>query len=147
MRVAVAVITDECQRILITRRGPHASHGGMWEFPGGKLENEELASQALVREVKEEVDLDVLAYDYLGEVRHTYPHQVVSLLVYHVHCYQGEAVCREMQMDLRWVDLSSLNEFQFPKANIEIIGLIHQNGFANSSIRHSTPASFLLKHE
>ena len=124
MKVAVAVITDAKQRILITRRAQHASHGGLWEFPGGKLEGEELASFALVREIKEEVGLDVMAYDYLGEVCHTYNHHSVSLFVYHVHQYQGEASCCEAQMDLRWVDLDSLNNFQFPAANIEIIELI-----------------------
>lgn len=127
MRVAVAIITDPEQRILITRRPLHASHGGMWEFPGGKLENEELATSALVREIKEEVGIDVMAYNYLGEVCHTYDHKLISLLIYHVHHYQGEAACREAQMDLRWVDIANLKDFQFPAANLEIIELIRQN--------------------
>ena len=125
MKVAVAVITDAQQRILITRRSLHASSGGMWEFPGGKLEGDELASAALIREIKEEVGLDVMAYDYLGEVCHVYTEQfAVSLLVYHVHRYRGEATRCEEQMDLQWVDFASLKNFQFPAANIEIIELI-----------------------
>jgi 8-oxo-dGTP diphosphatase len=126
MRVAVAIITDANQNILITRRSLHASHGGMWEFPGGKLENEELATAALIREIKEEVGIDVRSYSYLGEVHHTYDQKAVSLLIYHVYDYQGEAVCREAQMDLRWVDIKNLNDFQFPAANLEIIELIRQ---------------------
>lgn len=126
MRVAVAVITDEEQRILITRRPLHASHGGMWEFPGGKLENEELATCALIREIKEEVGIEVIGYEYLGEIRHTYGDQPISLLIYHVHDYQGEATCCEEQMDLRWVDLENLKEHQFPAANMQIIELIRQ---------------------
>ncbi len=126
MKVAVAVITDARQCVLITRRSLDASSGGMWEFPGGKLEEDELASSAMVREIKEEVGLDVVAYDYLGEVRHTYKQQPISLLVYHVSHYLGEAACCEAQMDLRWVDLASLNNFQFPAANIKIIELIRQ---------------------
>ena len=126
MRVAVAVITDAKQRILITRRAEHASHGGLWEFPGGKLEADELPSSALAREIKEEVGLDVMAYNFLGEVRHLYNDRPISLLVYHVHQYQGEAVCREEQMDLRWVELESLQNFHFPAANVEIIELVRQ---------------------
>lgn len=126
MKVAVAIITDASQRILITRRSLHVSYGGMWEFPGGKLESEELATAALVREIKEEVGIDVKAYTYLGEVRHIYDHKHISLLIYHVYDYQGEAVCREAQMDLRWVDIANLNDFQFPAANLEIIELMRQ---------------------
>ena len=126
MKVAVAIITDAEQRILITRRPLHASHGGMWEFPGGKLEKEELATTALVREIKEEVGIDAIAYNYLGEVCHTYDQKFVTLLIYHVHRYQGEAARCEAQMDLRWVDIANLKDFQFPAANLEIIELIKQ---------------------
>ena len=133
--VAVAVITDAQQRILITRRALHASSGGLWEFPGGKLEKEEPAEAALIREIKEEVGLDVMAYDYLSEVRYVYAEQAISLLVYHVHQFQGEAACCEAQMDLRWVDFARLNDFQFPAANIEIIKLIGNC----SSITHIIP--------
>lgn len=131
MRVAVAIITDAQQRILITQRSPHTSHSGMWEFPGGKLEKDELPNQALVREIKEEVGIDVMAYNYLGEVCHTYDVQHISLLIYHVHDYKGEAVCREGQMDLRWVDMAALKDFKFPAANLEIIELIKQKIPAN----------------
>ena len=126
MRVAVAVITDTEQRILITRRSLQAPHGGLWEFPGGKLETDELASEALHRELKEEVGIDVKAYDYLGEISHSYQDKKISLLVYHVHSYQGEAACYEAQIGIRWVALGDLNFFQFPPANVEIIEMIRQ---------------------
>ena len=131
MKVAVGVITDEQQRILITRRSLDAPHGGLWEFPGGKLEDAELPTDALTRELKEEVGLDVVAYHFLGEVCHAYERHSVSLLIYHVHQYQGEAVCKEAQMDLRWVDLSELGKFQFPAANDHIIEII--KGHVNCS--------------
>ena len=126
LSVAVAVITDAQQRILITRRSLSASSGGLWEFPGGKLEAGEQAPAALIREIKEEVGLDIIGYDYLGEVRYVYKQQPISLFVYHVHHYQGEAVCCETQLDLRWVDLVNMNDFHFPAANIEIIEMIRK---------------------
>ncbi len=141
MKVAVAVIIDDQQRILITRRPLHASHGGMWEFPGGKLEGDETPTEALIREVKEEVGLDVQDCDFLGEINHLYSPEIseprpsgsghfsraplsVALLVYCVRVFQGEAQALEMQMDLRWVELDRLQDFEFPEANQQIIALI-----------------------
>ena len=118
MRVAIAIIRDDKQRILITRRPLSAPYGaGLWEFPGGKLEAHETPDAALVREVKEEVGLEVEACDYLGEINHTYPHHTLSLLVYSVTLFNGTARCCEQQMDLRWVSLANLNQFDFPEAN------------------------------
>lgn len=126
MRVAVAVITDHQQRILITRRSLESTHPGFWEFPGGKLEQDEQPSEALVREVKEEVGLDVFAYDYLGEISHSYNKKAISLLVYHVHGFHGRAFCHEKQMDMQWAPLKALKNFQFPAANFNIIELIQE---------------------
>jgi len=126
MKVAVAVITDQQQRLLIAQRPQHAPHAGMWEFPGGKVERDELPEAALIREIKEEVGLDVIHYDFLGEINHAYDHQQVSLIVYHVSDFAGEASCCEAQMDLRWVEFASLQNFDFPAANDQIIELIRQ---------------------
>lgn len=117
MRVAVALITDLSRRVLITRRPLKASHGGQWEFPGGKLEPGESPEEALIREVKEEVSLQVLRYRFLGELHHTYSQQRVSLLIYHVFQYQGTAKRCESQLDLRWVERSALHQYTFPAAN------------------------------
>ena len=127
MRVAVAVILDDKQRILITRRPLDAPHGGMWEFPGGKLEDDETPLAALEREVKEEVGLNVISADFLGQINHTYAHHSVILLVYGVHTFHGHAVCCEKQMDLKWVGMENLDDYEFPEANQQIIALIHQS--------------------
>jgi 8-oxo-dGTP diphosphatase len=129
MKVAVAVITDLQQRILITRRSQQASHGAMlWEFPGGKLEPNESPEAALVREIKEELDLFVLNYHFLGEVNHCYSQHAVSLHVYHVSGYEGEARCCEVQTDMRWVKFKQLEQFEFPAANLQIIELMRKYG-------------------
>ena len=124
MKVAVAIITDSEQRILITQRSLDAPHGGFWEFPGGKFEEGEQGPDALVREVKEEVGIDVLTYHYLGEVCHTYATEPIHLFVYHIDQYTGQAQCCEKQMALRWVEIEQLKHFQFPAANLQIIDLI-----------------------
>ncbi len=125
MRVAIAIIVDDEQRILITRRPLYAPYGGgLWEFPGGKLEQDEAPQVALVREVYEEVGLVVHECDFLGEIRHAYAHYSVALLVYCVRAFSGKAEALEMQIDLRWVDVNRLQDFDFPEANQQIIELI-----------------------
>ncbi|WP_058452332.1 8-oxo-dGTP diphosphatase MutT [Legionella maceachernii] len=126
VKVAVAVIYDDQHRVLITQRPLHAAHGGMWEFPGGKLEAEELPSSALIREVKEEVSIDILDYSFLEEITHDYGHKIVHLLVFNVKRFCGEAVKCESQLDLRWVAVNQLTNYSFPEANSKIIELINK---------------------
>ena len=96
----------------------------MWEFPGGKLEQDEPAFTALVREIKEEVGLDVIEADFLNQISYQYPHHSVILLVYAVRSFQGKARCCEQQMDLKWVSLDALSEYNFPEANLSILNLL-----------------------
>lgn len=124
MKVAVAVIFDELQRVLITRRPLQASHGGFWEFPGGKLEAGEEAEEALQREIQEEVGLTILEQHRLGEIVYDYADYKVSLIVFSVHHFKGQASCCESQMDLRWAAVDELSNYSFPEANIAIIRLI-----------------------
>ncbi len=127
VNVAVALIYDEQQRVLITRRSWTKAHGGYWEFPGGKLEVNEDPKMALSREVKEEVDLDVIASHHLMDVLHDYADLQVQLIVFTVHQFIGEPICRESQLDLRWVTHDELADYQFPEANLAIIKLLRSN--------------------
>jgi 8-oxo-dGTP diphosphatase len=124
LSIAIALIMDDERRILITQRSQQGSSPGKWEFPGGQLEKGELPSDALRREIKEEVDLDIITFEYLGDIHHSNDQQKLTFFIYHVTCYQGEAVCKENQMDLRWVDIRSLDNYSFPAANAEIILLM-----------------------
>jgi len=124
VKVAVAVIFDEKQQVLITQRPLHATHGGKWEFPGGKLEAGELASSALIREIKEEIGIDIVNYYFLDEIVHDYGAKTVSLQIFIVNQYQGEASCCESQLALCWVSVDKLKSYDFPEANTAIIELI-----------------------
>lgn len=134
MKVAVAIIFDQEQRVLITRRPLHAAHGGMWEFPGGKLEANEQPAQALIREIREEVGIDVLEHRFLGEITHSYGTKVVSLLVFTIVSYEGKPSCRESQLALQWVNIDELDDYQFPEANIRIIELIKKDCKQSESV-------------
>lgn len=124
MKVAVAVIIDDAHRVLITRRALTISHGGYWEFPGGKLEPGESATQALIREIREEVELDIFYPQFIGEIEHTYGEKDVHLLVFMINQFTGTARCCEEQMDLSWTTFDELKNYKFPEANHRIIEMI-----------------------
>lgn len=120
VHVAVAVIVNDCGEVLIARRAEHQHQGGLWEFPGGKVEDGETVLQALQREIREEVALDVLAAEPLLQVPFSYPGKQVLLDVWRVTVYAGTALGCEGQ-PLRWVPLHAIGEFAFPAANRAIV--------------------------
>lgn len=122
VRVAVGlVIQNQC--VLIAKRHDHQHQGGLWEFPGGKIEAGETALAALKRELKEEVDLDVLVAEPVLTVDHSYPDKTVSLLVFNVTQFKGEARHCEGQA-LQWLPLNALHTVVVPKANKKIVEYI-----------------------
>lgn len=130
MKVAVGIVTDAEDRVLITQRSLATSHGGYWEFPGGKLEESETAQQALIREFNEELGIAVTVSRLLGELQHQYqgPNNntygyLVHLIVFHISQWQGVPQCLQGQLDLQWVKQEQLAEYRFPEANKEIIEL------------------------
>jgi 8-oxo-dGTP diphosphatase len=124
VKVAVAIITNDQQQILVTQRPFHVPHGGCWEFPGGKLEADELAEEALIREIREEVDLEILEHHYLGEIKYDYHDKSVQLIVFHVTQFRGTPMCREGQLNMKWIIKDHLNAADFPEANRGIFDLI-----------------------
>jgi 8-oxo-dGTP diphosphatase len=120
VHVAVAVILDRQLKILLTRRAADAHQGGLWEFPGGKVEAGESVFAALARELKEELDIVPLHSSPLLQVRHDYPDRVVVLDVHVVWDFDGVAVGKEAQ-PLAWVGRDHLDEYAFPAANREIL--------------------------
>ena len=94
--------------------------GGRWEFPGGKVEAGETTSEALARELKEEVDLDIAGSNPWFELQYAYPEKTVLLDIHLVQDFAGEAKGLEGQ-PVRWVPLSELNQYQFPDANQPIL--------------------------
>lgn len=120
VHVAAAVVFDPQGRVMITRRPAHAHQGGLWEFPGGKLEAGESAQDALQREIFEEVGIELVSFHPLIRVHHAYPDKSVLLDVWRVDEFTGEAHGREGQA-LQWVLPGQLVDYEFPAANQPII--------------------------
>ena len=120
VHVAAAAVTDDQGRILITRRADHVHQGGLWEFPGGKVEPGEATTAALYRELREELGIRVSSSQPLIRVLHHYPERSVLLDVHRVEVYEGMVEGREGQ-PWRWVPPQALREHAFPAADRPII--------------------------
>ena len=120
IHVAVAVIINESKQVCISLRHESSHQGGLWEFPGGKVEQGETAEQALTREIKEELDLDIKQSRRLITITHHYQDKTVCLNVHKVLSYRGQATGVEGQA-IRWVDIDTLSDYDFPEANLAII--------------------------
>ena len=125
VHVAVGVISDGADRILIARRAEHLHQGGLWEFPGGKVEANETVEQALRRELFEELAIEVTSQQPLLTIAHDYSDKLVLLDVWWVSAFSGEPQGCEGQ-PLHWVSVASLHEFEFPAANQPIIAAVQR---------------------
>jgi 8-oxo-dGTP diphosphatase len=121
--IGVAVIWNEQEQILIDRRRPEGAMGGLWEFPGGKIEPGETMQECIEREIYEELGIKIAVGEHLITIDHTYTHLRVTLTVH--HCRHLTGVPQPLESDeIRWVGLNELEEFAFPQANIQIIAAL-----------------------
>ena len=129
-KVAVGVVVDSQGRLLIGERPQGKAYAGQWEFPGGKVEPGETVFEALVREFREELNLQVEAAHALFSCVHAYPDREVELHFWQVTDYRGEARGVEGQ-NLRWVhsdDLASVNFLEGNRALLEKICALVSSG-------------------
>lgn len=124
VHVAVGVIVDNDGKVFIAKRSLSAHQGGLWEFPGGKVDAGETIQQALVRELREELAIEVLSSQPLIQIRHHYPDKSVLLDVHKITQFTGEPCGNEGQ-SVQWIDAHKLNNFEFPAANHPIIAAIN----------------------
>ena len=120
IHVAAAVIVNGSGQVLIARRPEHVHQGGLWEFPGGKLEAGEKTPTALSRELDEELGIIPTAFRPIIRIPYHYPDKAVLLDVWRVDAWQGQPHGREGQA-LAWVDPEQLPERAFPAANLPIL--------------------------
>ena len=120
LTVAVGILIDNGGRVLVTRREKGAHQGGLWEFPGGKVELSETIAEALTRELQEEVGVLVDATQPFIVIDHDYGDKQVRLDVYRVTRWRGEARGLEGQ-PLAWKLPAELGSWPFPAANALIL--------------------------
>ena len=120
IHVVAAVIENALEQIFIAKRPEHAHQGGLWEFPGGKVETFESAEQALKRELFEELGIHIQKFEPLIQISHDYSDKSIYLDVWRVTQFDGAAHGKEGQQT-HWVNKKDLSKFDFPAANKPII--------------------------
>lgn len=124
--IGVGVIWNEQGQILIDRRLQTGVLGGLWEFPGGKIEPGETVEECIKREIWEELGIAIEVGKHLITIEHIYTHLHVTLIVHHCDYVSGTPQPLECD-EVRWVTLAEIDEFPFPEANAQIIAALRQN--------------------
>lgn len=117
--VAAGLVFEE-GRLLITQRPPGGHLAGLWEFPGGKLEPGESWEGALVRELREELGIDVVVGREFCRIQHAYPQREVRLRFYVCRIASGTPspiACSAVA----WVGPDELDRFEFPEADRQLL--------------------------
>lgn len=116
-KVSTIIVVDN-KKFLILQRSPTSSGAGLWNFPGGSIEEDESRDEAAVRELKEEAGLIVNIEDakYIGTINNR--HIVVSFFI--TSKYSGEVVINKESQDYKWISLSEIDNYNFVGPNKEI---------------------------
>ncbi|MCW8930046.1 MAG: Nudix family hydrolase [Gammaproteobacteria bacterium] len=134
IHVVVAVIVKDGQ-VLISKRAQNVHQGGLWEFPGGKIEKDETVSEALFREIKEELGINIISSRPMLKIVHDYPDKSVVLETRMVTAFDGNEYSfgtgihkpKQYGMEgqqVKWLSLEQLGDVQFPEANKAIINAL-----------------------
>lgn len=126
MTNVVAALIWQGDKFMICQRPSHKARGLMWEFVGGKVEEGESFENALIRECREELAIQIKPLDIFTEVKHVYPDITISLTLFNAVITSGEPILLEHE-DLRWIKPSEIDEYQFCPADKEILEKIKCN--------------------
>ncbi|MFP4048758.1 MAG: A/G-specific adenine glycosylase [Desulfovermiculus sp.] len=126
LQVAAGVLLDN-ERILIQKRPPHGLMANLWEFPGGKLQAGESPEQALVREFREELELEIRVLDKITVIKHSYTRFRVTLHVYWcTMASPGQDPVLHAASDFRWTLPEELGQYPFPAADCKLIQMLSE---------------------
>lgn len=122
----VAAVIEDGDRLLLTRRQAGVHLAGMWEFPGGKIDRGETDHAALMRELREELDVDVDVGEQMFRTRHAYADRTVELSFY--RCSLRGSPRPLLGQEMRWVPRGELSSLGFPPADTEFIAMLSRAG-------------------
>jgi 8-oxo-dGTP diphosphatase len=125
MIVVVAAIIEQDDAFLLTRRQKGVHLEGLWEFPGGKVDADETHAEALLRELREELDVDAEVLALRFHTTHDYGDRAVALYFYQCHLRGTPRPLLGQQM--RWVPRGELATLGFPPADTELISRLVNN--------------------
>ena len=119
LEVSAALIFRD-GKLLVTQRHNHSHLGGLWEFPGGKREAGETFEQCLVREIREELGVEIATGELFEEISHDYPEKSVHLKFFICQLISGEPQSLDCAA-AKWIGRSELAGFEFPAADARLL--------------------------
>lgn len=119
----VAGVIYKNNKFLIAQRNLKKAQGGLWEFPGGKVEKNESYESALIREIKEELNADIEVNEYIGESIHHYPEKDIKLIFYKAKLLSEEVELLEHE-SCEWITKEEKDKFEFAGADKVVFDLI-----------------------
>ena len=131
IEVAAALIFRD-GKLLITRRNAGSHLGGLWEFPGGKREAGETFEQCLVREIREELGVEISVGELFEEIFHDYPEKSVHLKFFNCKIISGEPQPLDCAA-VKWIGKEGLNTHEFPAADAQLIERLNRVDFPAAS--------------
>ena len=123
IRVVVAVVRDG-NSILATQRG-YGEFKGFWEFPGGKIEEGEIPQQALVREIKEELETEIVVGNLIDTIEYDYPNFHLSMNCFWAEIVSGDLTLKEHEA-AKWLSADELDSVEWLPADITLVAKIKQ---------------------
>ena len=123
INVVAGIIFRDDGKFLIAQRNLNKNQGGLWEFPGGKLEPAETCEEALAREIREEMAADIEVLECVGENIHHYPEKDIRLMFYKAKLLSDDVTLLEHE-DCRWITKEDKDKFEFAGADVKVFDLI-----------------------
>ena len=120
LKVVTGILRNPEGLYFVSLRPPHVPFGGMWEFPGGKIEIDETPYEALVRELQEEIGICVNAAEPLLQFQHAYSTRIIDISAWHITQYTGNPYGAEGQ-ECDWVTKEVLADLTLPDATRRFI--------------------------
>jgi len=115
-------------KLLITQRHAGAHLGGLWEFPGGKREENETFEDCLVREIREELGIEISVGGLFEEIAHAYPEKSVRLKFFICKIVSGEPKLLDCAA-FKWIARSELGDYKFPAADAQLLEKLRAYSF------------------
>ncbi|MCS7279889.1 MAG: (deoxy)nucleoside triphosphate pyrophosphohydrolase [Thermodesulfobacteriaceae bacterium] len=129
----VAGFIEKEGKFLLVQRPFHKRNGGLWEFPGGKVERGETLEEALKRELKEELDIEILETSFLERIVHDYEDFQIELFLLKVQSFKGTLTLKEAS-NFKWVNFASALRLELCEADKKLIQkLLSYKGMSNFS--------------
>jgi 8-oxo-dGTP diphosphatase len=120
IQVSCAIIINPFDQVLVTQRSPLMPLPLKWEFPGGKIEENETAEQCLIREIKEELHIEIEITGSLSPNDYQYPDKLIRLIPFICRQTSGEIILKE-HADYKWLDVTNLLDLDWAEADVGVV--------------------------